>query len=80
MILQHAPTREVMGDYPDFAMPTLDYAIELNELFTRSPVLAITINHENMDDQMLKETIATYEATYHKPTADVLKMGSDKAK
>jgi len=67
-----------MGDYPDFPMPTLEYAIELNELFTRSPVLAITINHEKMDEKMIKETIATYEATYHRAVTDVLKMGSDK--
>ena len=78
IILQHAPTREVMGDYPDFPMPTLEYAIELNELFTRSAVIAITINHENMDDQMLKETISTYEATYHRAVTDVLKIGPEK--
>jgi len=78
VILQYAPTREVMGDYPNFAMPTLEYAIELNELFTRSPVLAITINHEKMDDQMLKETIVAYETTYNRPTADILKMGANK--
>ena len=78
VILQHAPTREVMGDFPDFSMPSLEYAIELNERFTCSPVLAITINHEKMDDQMLKETIAAYEATYQKPATDVLKVGPDK--
>jgi len=78
VILQHAPTREVMGDYPEFLMPTLEYAIELNELFTQSPVLAITINHEKMDEKMLKEIIDTYEATYHRPATDVLKIGPDK--
>lgn len=78
IILQHAPMREVMGDYSDFPMPTLEYAIELNELFTHSAVIAITINHEKMDDQMLKETISTYEATYHRAVTDVLKIGSEK--
>jgi len=73
VILQHAPMRKMMGDFPDFPMPTLDYAIELTELFTRSPVLAITLNHEEMSDEMIDETIVRYEAEYQRPTTDVLK-------
>jgi uncharacterized NAD-dependent epimerase/dehydratase family protein len=78
IILQYAPARKVLGDYPDFVMPTLDFAIELNELFTSAPVLALTINHENMNNEELSQTITKYEKKYKRPTTDVIKFGANK--
>jgi uncharacterized NAD-dependent epimerase/dehydratase family protein len=78
IVLQHAPTRKVLGDYPDIAMPTVEFAIKLNELFTSSSVIAITINHENMNDKELDKTIVDYENIYKLPTTDVIKYGADK--
>jgi uncharacterized NAD-dependent epimerase/dehydratase family protein len=59
-------------------MPTLDSEIELLELFSKSPVIAITLNHEDMTDDEVKNTILEYEFKYELPTTDVLKYGSDK--
>ncbi len=73
IILQHAPMRKSMGDYPDFSMPKLEDAIKLNELFTGAPVLAITINHEAMDDEMIEKTIEDYKKRYKRVVTDVLK-------
>jgi len=78
VILQHAPARKVLGDYPDFVMPTLDFSIQLNELFTSSPVLALTINHENMNDKELDDIVVKYEEKYNRPATDVIKYGADK--
>ena len=78
IILQHAPKREVMGDFPQFPMPTLEDAITLNELFTSAPVLGITINHENMSDQEIQAVIQEYEEVYSTPTTDVVKYGAKK--
>ena len=72
MILQHAPMRKNMGDYPDFPIPKLKDAIKLNELFTNSPVLAISLNHENMDDSMIDKTIKEYKKSYKRAVTDVL--------
>lgn len=77
-ILQHPPGRKNHCDYPDLPMPTIESEIELIEVFSKSKVIAITINHENMTDAQVKDTIDKYESRYELPTTDVLKFGCDK--
>ena len=78
IIIQHPPKRKNRCDYPAIPMPTLKSEIELNEVFSRSKVIAITINHEDMTDDELKNTIVEYEDSYKLPTTDILKYGCDK--
>ncbi len=78
IILQHPPKRINHCDYPSIPMPTLESEIELLEVFSKSPVIAITLNHEDMTDDEVKNTIVEYEYKYELPTTDVLKHGSDK--
>ncbi|MDB3906220.1 DUF1611 domain-containing protein [Crocinitomicaceae bacterium] len=78
IILQHPPKRRRRCDFPSIPMPTLESEIELIEVFSRAKVIAITINHEGMDDVELEETIHNYETQYQVPTTDVLKYGCDK--
>jgi len=78
IILQHPPERKNHCDYPDIPMPTLKSEIELIETFSKSKVVAITINHEHMTDDKVKSTIAEYETKYELPATDVLKFGCDK--
>ncbi len=78
LIIQHPPKRTSRCDYPAIPMPTLESEIELNELFAKSKVIAITINHEDMTDDELQIIIAEYEESYKLPTTDVLKHGCDK--
>ena len=78
LIIQHPPKRSSRCDYPDIPMPTLKSEIELNEVFSRSKVVAITINHEDMTDDELENIIVEYENSYKLPTTDVLKYGCDK--
>ena len=59
-------------------MPTLESEIELIEAFSKSKVIAITINHEDMSDEELEKTICEYEYKYELPTTDILKHGCDK--
>ena len=73
VILQHAPMRKIMGDYPDFPIPKLEDAIKLNEMFTNAPVIAITLNHEDMDNAMIDEAIIEYKKSYKRAVTDVLK-------
>ena len=65
-------------DYPDIPMPKLESEIELIEIFSKSKVVAITINHEDMTDAELKNKIVEYELKYELPTTDVLKFGCEK--
>ena len=59
-------------------MPTLESEIELIEVFAKTKVIAITINHEDMTDEQVEDAIEEYEARYELPTTDVLKSGCDK--
>ncbi|MCF7824690.1 MAG: DUF1611 domain-containing protein [Candidatus Marinimicrobia bacterium] len=78
IILQHPPKRKNHADYPELPMPTLEFEIELLEMFSNAKVIALTINHEDMTDVELKSTITEYESKYKRPTTDVLKHGCDK--
>ncbi|MEA3457203.1 MAG: DUF1611 domain-containing protein [Candidatus Thermoplasmatota archaeon] len=78
IIVQHPPKRKNLGDFPYILMPTLESEIELIEIFSRSKVIAITINHEDMTDEEIKEAITEYEKRFQLPTTDVLKYGCKK--
>ena len=78
VILQHPPKRNVLGDFPFMDMPDVEDEIRLIEHYGNTKVVAITLNHENMTDQEITQTISEYEKTYRLPVADVLKAGTDK--
>ncbi|MCD6115462.1 DUF1611 domain-containing protein [bacterium] len=78
IILQHPPKRNYRCDFSNFPMPTLESEIELLEVFSKSKVIAITLNHEDMTDSEVENTIIEYEFKYEIPTTDVLKFGSEK--
>ena len=59
-------------------MPTLASEIELIELFAKTRVVAITLNHEDMSDVDVQDTIIDYEQRFGLPVTDVLKNGCDK--
>lgn len=77
IIVQHPPKRENLGNYPDIKMPNLKEEIELLEVFSKSPVIGITINHENMSDLELDKTIDSYQKEFEIPATDVLKFGCE---
>ena len=72
VILQHAPARTMLSDFPDLPMPTVISEISLIETFARTTVMGITINHENMTDAEVSVAIAGYEAVLGIPATDVL--------
>ncbi len=78
IIIQHPPKRKSRCDFPTIPMPTLETEIELNEVFSKSKVIAITINHEDMTEDELENIIAEYEEKYKLPVTDILKYGTDK--
>jgi uncharacterized NAD-dependent epimerase/dehydratase family protein len=78
IIVQHPPKRVNLGDFPYMLMPTLESEIELLEVFSKSKVIAITLNHEDMTNREVKETITEYEERFQLPTTDTLKYGCEK--
>ncbi|MFC2152321.1 DUF1611 domain-containing protein [Bacteroidota bacterium] len=78
VIIQHPPNRKNHCDYQNIPMPTIESEIELIETFSKSKVIAIAINHEDMTDAEVEKKIVEYEYKFNLPTTDVLKHGSDK--
>jgi len=72
VILQHAPTRTALSDFPDLPMPTPADEIVLIETFADTKVIGITINHEDMTDAEVTLAIARYEAELGIPATDAL--------
>ena len=72
VILQHAPAREWLGDFPEVPMPTPASEINLIETFADTKVIGITINHERMTDAEVTEAIARYEDELGIPVTDAL--------
>ena len=49
VILQHAPARKEYDGFPGYPLHPLDQQIKAIELLSGKPVVAITINHENLE-------------------------------
>jgi uncharacterized NAD-dependent epimerase/dehydratase family protein len=78
IILQHPPKRRDRCDFPGIPMPTLESEIKLVEIISGAKVIALTVNHEDMTDKEVDDTVAEYEHTFGLPTTDVLKHGCEK--
>ncbi|MGA9278068.1 DUF1611 domain-containing protein [Ilumatobacter sp.] len=72
VILQHAPGRTAISDFPIFPMPTPASEINLIETFADTTVIGLTINHENMSDSEVSAAIALYEVELGIPATDAL--------
>jgi uncharacterized NAD-dependent epimerase/dehydratase family protein len=72
VIMQHAPGRVMLSDYPTVAMPTPDSERHLIEQFGKTRVIGITINHENMTDGEVSDVATKYAAELSLPATDPL--------
>jgi uncharacterized NAD-dependent epimerase/dehydratase family protein len=78
VILQHPPARKFRCDFPELAMPTVEYEIELIEAISTARVIAIALSHENLQADEVSEIIERYEQQFQLPTTDVLSYGCQK--
>jgi len=72
VIVQHAPKRRVLGDFPMMPMPTAESEIALIEAFADTRVIGVTINHEEMTDDEIGEAIADHRLHLGLPVTDPL--------
>lgn len=72
VILQHAPKRTNLSDYPEVPMPSVTSEINLIETFSKTKVIGLTINHEFMSDKEISESIKLYEEILDIPATDAL--------
>jgi uncharacterized NAD-dependent epimerase/dehydratase family protein len=72
VVLQHAPARVMLGDFPMMPMPTAASEIALIEAFADTTVIGVTINHEGMADAEITHAIAEHQAELDLPVTDPL--------
>ena len=72
VILQHAPARRMLGDFPDMPTPTPASEINLIQTFADTKVIGLTINHEDMTDAEVSAAIILYELELGLPATDAL--------
>jgi uncharacterized NAD-dependent epimerase/dehydratase family protein len=72
VIVQHAPGRKVLGDFPMVDMPTVESEVTLIEAFAKTRVIGITVNHENLSDDQLSSSIDEIELSLGIPATDPL--------
>ena len=78
IILQTAPKRTAYDGFPDFPMAPLEKEIKVIELLANRPMLALTLNHENMTDAEIETTQRQYETHFGIPCCNILKHGTQK--
>jgi len=78
VIVQHAPRREMLDDFPAMPMPTVASEIALIESFARTRVIGVTINHEMMTDDQVDVAIDEYELEFGIPATDPLTRPIDR--
>jgi uncharacterized NAD-dependent epimerase/dehydratase family protein len=72
VIVQHAPGRVMLGDFPMVPMPTVASEVKLIEAFIDTTVIGITVNHENLTGDEIGPAIAAIERDLGLPATDPL--------
>ena len=72
VILQHAPRRAHRTDFEQMPMPDPASEITLIEVFGKTKVIGLTINHDGMTDEEVDKAIAQYETELGVPSTDAL--------
>jgi uncharacterized NAD-dependent epimerase/dehydratase family protein len=77
VVVQHAPARSEYDGFPGYAMHPLERQIAALELISDRPVVAITLNHEELDPAEIPEICQRISAETGLPVFDVLRDGAD---
>lgn len=78
VIVQHAPKRKVLGDFPMVAMPKIADEVKLIEAFADTKVIGIAVNHEHMTDDDVTAAIEELELQLDLPATDPLTRDPDR--
>jgi uncharacterized NAD-dependent epimerase/dehydratase family protein len=77
VILQHAPARKDYDGFPGYPIHPLEKQIKAIQLISGKPVVAITINHENLTLKQVPAICESIQKETGLPTRDVLLHGAD---
>lgn len=76
VVMQHAPSRLEYDGFPGHAMHDLPTQIRAVELISGRPVVAVTLNHENLAPGAIDVACAAITAETGLPCVDVLRDGA----
>lgn len=76
VILQHAPSRKEYDGFPGYPLHPLDKQIGAIEMLSARPVVAVTVNHENLDRDSVVSVCAEITAGTGLPAFDVILDGA----
>jgi len=77
VILQHAPARTEYDGFPGYALHPIDKQIQAIELISGKRVVAVTVNHENLELDKVVNICQELQVLYNLPFYDVLLTGAD---
>ena len=72
VVMQHAPARRFLTDFPEVPMPAPGDELALIEMFGKTRVVGITVNHEGMTEVEVDAACALYGAELGVPAVDAL--------
>lgn len=81
IVLQCAPGRKFRNYHQDelhLSMPNVEEEIELLEVFSKSKVIALALNREEMSDAELENRVDHYESRFGIPACEPLSQGCRK--
>ncbi|MGE5340506.1 MAG: DUF1611 domain-containing protein [Candidatus Omnitrophota bacterium] len=78
VILQHAPARKEYDGFPGYRLHPLWKQVQGIEVVSGKPVVAVSINHENIPTEKIPYVCDAIEMVVGLPTVDVLVSGADK--
>jgi uncharacterized NAD-dependent epimerase/dehydratase family protein len=77
IVLQHAPARRDYDGFPGYPIHPLKKQIQVIQLLSGKPVIAITINHEGIKPQDVPSVCRTLKGEVGLPTFDTLRDGAE---
>jgi uncharacterized NAD-dependent epimerase/dehydratase family protein len=72
VILQHAPARKEYDGFPGYPIHSLRKQIQAIEIISGKPVVAITVNHENLETEEVFRACSEISRSTGLPACDVL--------
>ena len=77
VVLQHAPARKEYDGFPGYILHPLDKQIKAVEFLSGKPVVAITINHENLNEKEIPALNRRITGETGLPACDVILEGAE---
>lgn len=72
VVMQHAPARQDYDGFPGYPIQPLPRQIQAVEILSGKPVVAVTVNHENLDAARIPAVCSEIETELLLPAFDVL--------